>query len=75
MLTIAVGSVGLGGDVIQSPSGVEVEVRVERDVIAPARRISGGEFDVVAVGRSLIADPDWVLKVRRQTYSEIRRLV
>jgi len=30
-------------------------------------RIAGGEFDLVAVGRSILGDPDWVLKVERRT--------
>jgi 2,4-dienoyl-CoA reductase-like NADH-dependent reductase (Old Yellow Enzyme family) len=54
--TIAVGSVGL--DSIEfgqvGPAGLEeLERRMDQD-----------EFDLIAVGRALIADPEWVLKVR-----------
>ncbi|MFE7166697.1 NADH:flavin oxidoreductase [Streptomyces sp. NPDC057616] len=53
---ITVGSVGLDADVIQGnagPAGLEPLVeRLERD-----------EFDLVAVGRALLADPEWARKV------------
>ena len=59
--TISVGSVGLSGDFIGSFSGQEVSnagiekllTRMERD-----------EFDLVAVGRALLSDPNWVQKVQ-----------
>ncbi|MET0616665.1 MAG: NADH:flavin oxidoreductase [Luteibacter sp.] len=59
--TISVGSVGLSGEFLasfagetSSPMGVErLTQRLERD-----------EFDLIAVGRALLADPDWVTKVR-----------
>ncbi|MGB3893493.1 NADH:flavin oxidoreductase [Mycolicibacter sinensis] len=59
---IAVGSVGL-----------ETQFRSEKrgEVIAPApvdrlvEQFEAGEFDVVAVGRALLADPTWVNRLRR----------
>lgn len=59
--TISVGSVGLTGEFIaafggegSSSAGLERLVeRMERD-----------EFDLIAVGRALISDPDWVAKIR-----------
>jgi len=36
------------------------------------RRFSGGEFDMVSVGRSQIADPEWVSKVHRLEFGRIR---
>jgi 2,4-dienoyl-CoA reductase-like NADH-dependent reductase (Old Yellow Enzyme family) len=58
---IAVGSVGL-----------ETQFRAEKQgqVIAPApvdrlvEQFDSGEFDVVAIGRALLADPDWVNRLR-----------
>ncbi|MGV0871555.1 NADH:flavin oxidoreductase [Mycolicibacterium sp. XJ879] len=58
---IAVGSVGL-----------ETQFRSERrgQVIAPApvdrlvEQFDAGEFDVVAIGRALLADPGWVNRLR-----------
>lgn len=59
---IAVGSVGL-----------ETQFRSEKrgEVIAPApvdrlvEQFDAGEFDVVAIGRALLADPTWVNRLRR----------
>lgn len=61
-LVIAVGSVGL-----------ETQFRSEKrgEVIQPApidrlvEQFDAGEFDVVAVGRALLADPTWVDRLRR----------
>lgn len=68
-----VGSIGLNLDVMDSLLG-------ERAVVADwaralselRRRFDAGEFDLVAVGRSLIADPDFVHKVRDGRYAEIK---
>jgi 2,4-dienoyl-CoA reductase-like NADH-dependent reductase (Old Yellow Enzyme family) len=71
--TIAVGSVGLSLDVMESFTGTE-----EAQSTFPAttsRLLEGlraGDFDLVAVGRSLIADPDWVRKLREGREGEIR---
>nr|CRL71799.1 NADH:flavin oxidoreductase [Mycolicibacter nonchromogenicus] len=62
MPVIAVGSVGL-----------ETQFRSEKrgEVIAPApvdrlvEQFDAGEFDVVAIGRALLADPTWVNRLRR----------
>jgi 2,4-dienoyl-CoA reductase-like NADH-dependent reductase (Old Yellow Enzyme family) len=59
--TISVGSVGLSGDFINvfagersEPTGIEGLIeRMERD-----------EFDLIAVGRALIVDPDWAMKIQ-----------
>ncbi len=61
--TITVGSVGLDGEFLQ--------FMVNTDKIAqPAslekllERLNNDEFDLVAVGRALLVDPDWAQKVR-----------
>jgi 2,4-dienoyl-CoA reductase-like NADH-dependent reductase (Old Yellow Enzyme family) len=61
--TITVGSVGLDGEFLQ--------FMVNTDKIAePAslenllERLNKQEFDLVAVGRALLVDPDWAVKVR-----------
>ncbi|WP_213875251.1 NADH:flavin oxidoreductase [Pseudomonas sp. dw_358] len=61
--TITVGSVGLDGEFLQ--------FMVKTDKVAqPAsletllERLGNEEFDLVAVGRALLVDPDWALKVR-----------
>jgi len=59
--TISVGSVGLSGEFLASFGGeTSSPVGVER----LAERLEREEFDLIAVGRALIADPDWVSKVR-----------
>lgn len=36
------------------------------------RRFDRGDFDLVAVGRALISDPEWVLKVRDGRDNELK---
>lgn len=59
--SVAGGGVGLSADLFSSleTGGAEVAENVE-DV---AERLDRGEFDLVYVGRSLIADPAWPKKV------------
>ncbi|WP_435792328.1 hypothetical protein [Actinacidiphila glaucinigra] len=53
---IAVGSVGLSGDFLQDSAGTAgLEPLVER--------MARDEFDLVAVGRALLVDHEWVRKV------------
>jgi 2,4-dienoyl-CoA reductase-like NADH-dependent reductase (Old Yellow Enzyme family) len=66
--TITVGSVGLTGDFTGAFKGENSEVHGIEDVI---RRFENGEFDLVAVGRALLSDPNWVHKVEEERYSEL----
>jgi 2,4-dienoyl-CoA reductase-like NADH-dependent reductase (Old Yellow Enzyme family) len=75
--TIAVGSVGLAGLFTEEEAaapgsglpGVSLD-RLDRVAAALAR----GEFDLLAVGRALLADPDWPAKVREGRDGELRAL-
>jgi 2,4-dienoyl-CoA reductase-like NADH-dependent reductase (Old Yellow Enzyme family) len=59
--TISVGSVGLDGEFLASFGGATSSpVGVER----LAERLERDEFDLIAVGRALLGDPQWVSKVR-----------
>jgi 2,4-dienoyl-CoA reductase-like NADH-dependent reductase (Old Yellow Enzyme family) len=60
--TITVGSVGLDGVFTSSfqPGTVAPTAGIDRLV----EQFERGEFDLVAVGRALLGDPDWVRKVR-----------
>jgi 2,4-dienoyl-CoA reductase-like NADH-dependent reductase (Old Yellow Enzyme family) len=70
---IAVGSVGINTDIMSLLiDGTEGEVRASQSLAELERRMAAGEFDLVAVGRSLIGDPDWVNKVRDGRFAEIR---
>jgi 2,4-dienoyl-CoA reductase-like NADH-dependent reductase (Old Yellow Enzyme family) len=66
--TVAVGSVGLTGDFISWFGGASTTTRGIEDLLA---RLEAGEFDLVAVGRALIADPGWAVKVRQGRAGEI----
>lgn len=56
--TITVGSVGLSDEFIGGAHSTPVSL----DELN--RRLERGDFDLVAVGRALLADPSWALKVR-----------
>jgi len=70
--TIAVGSVGLTGDFISWFGGAETGMRGVDDLDNVIRRLDAGEFDLVAVGRALLADSAWALKVRDGRASDIQ---
>jgi 2,4-dienoyl-CoA reductase-like NADH-dependent reductase (Old Yellow Enzyme family) len=59
--TISVGSVGLSGDFINVFQG---EHSTPTSLDGLIRRMEREEFDLIAVGRALITDPDWAIKVR-----------
>lgn len=59
--TITVGSIGLSGEFIGAFRG-ETSKPASLDELL--RRLDRGDFDLVAVGRALISDPEWVLKIR-----------
>lgn len=59
--TITVGSVGLSGEFIAGFAG---EASQPTPIDGLVDRLATGEFDLVGVGRALIVDPDWAVKVR-----------
>jgi 2,4-dienoyl-CoA reductase-like NADH-dependent reductase (Old Yellow Enzyme family) len=59
--TITVGSVGLTGEFVAAFGG---ESSQPASLDGLLRRLDREEFDLVAVGRALISDPDWVKKIR-----------
>jgi 2,4-dienoyl-CoA reductase-like NADH-dependent reductase (Old Yellow Enzyme family) len=67
--TITVGSVGLkGNDFIHAFKGENAEVGELGELES---RLGREEFDLVAVGRALISDPEWPTKVRDGRFSEL----
>jgi 2,4-dienoyl-CoA reductase-like NADH-dependent reductase (Old Yellow Enzyme family) len=70
---ITVGSVGLNSGFID----VEKRDMVESSQVAEAsfenlaERLNNNEFELVAVGRALLQDPEWVLKVREDRLDEL----
>ena len=68
--TITVGSVGLDRDLMEDfVAGQSVPTLKSLDELA--RRFDRGDFDLVAVGRALLADPNWLAKVRAGSVSEL----
>ncbi len=67
--TITVGSVGLSGEFIAGFGG-ETSAPASLDNLLT--RLARNEFDLVAVGRALIVDPDWAEKVRDGRMTELK---
>jgi len=68
--SITVGSVGLNRELLETsadPSLVANVANLDRLFEMHAR----GDFDLVAVGRALIAEPDWPAKVKDGRYDEL----
>jgi 2,4-dienoyl-CoA reductase-like NADH-dependent reductase (Old Yellow Enzyme family) len=59
--TISVGSVGLTGEFLSAFKG---ESSRPASLDGLVERLERDEFDLIAVGRALLADPDWLTKVK-----------
>ena len=60
--TISVGSVGLDKDFIKLYSGDHKTQTVDLNILH--EKLNKSEFDLIAVGRALLSDPDWANKVQ-----------
>lgn len=72
--TITVGSVGLTSGFIDEGGGGMSDL-TGKDLATLENlnsRMEAGEFDLVAVGRALLQDPEWVLKVKEGRYDELQ---
>ena len=69
--TITVGSVGLNRDLMQDFIDGESAPQPERldDLV---RRFERGDFDLVAVGRAVLGDHEWLQKVLNGRFGELR---
>jgi 2,4-dienoyl-CoA reductase-like NADH-dependent reductase (Old Yellow Enzyme family) len=65
---ITVGSVGLSGEFVAAFRG-EASQPASLDELE--RRLDRGDFDLVGVGRALLADPQWALKIRDGRTNEL----
>ncbi|MCH7959224.1 MAG: NADH:flavin oxidoreductase [Candidatus Hydrogenedentes bacterium] len=65
---ITVGSVGLDSDFLRSYAGKESNKQGLDKLVA---RLENKEFELVAVGRALLSDAEWVNKVRERREDEI----
>ncbi|WP_369170262.1 NADH:flavin oxidoreductase [Streptomyces sp. R28] len=67
--TITVGSVGLDGDFIGAFMGQGSTVKGFDDLLD---RLERDEFDMVAIGRALLQDPEWAAKVLGDRLDELK---
>ncbi|MEV5970327.1 NADH:flavin oxidoreductase [Streptomyces sp. NPDC051921] len=67
--TITVGSVGLDGDFIHAFAGQGAPVQ---GIDGLLDRLERDEFDMVAVGRALLQDPEWAAKVLQGRTDELQ---
>ncbi|RLJ77606.1 NADH:flavin oxidoreductase [Pedobacter alluvionis] len=67
--TISVGSVGLDGDFFGAFAGQSSQPSSLDELV---RRMDRGDFDLVAVGRPLLADPNWVEKIKHNRMEELK---
>jgi 2,4-dienoyl-CoA reductase-like NADH-dependent reductase (Old Yellow Enzyme family) len=66
---ITVGSVGLEGDFIRAFQGEGAPVGSLDNLLD---RLERDEFDLVAVGRALLQDPEWAAKVLQGRFDELK---
>lgn len=69
--SISVGSVGLTGDFLGAFKGQSFEAS-DNFLNELNRRLDADEFDLIAVGRALLADPEWALKIKNGNLSEFK---
>lgn len=67
--TITVGSVGLSGEFLAAFQGESSKPASLDNLL---RRLEREEFDLVAVGRALLADAQWARKVREARHDELQ---
>jgi 2,4-dienoyl-CoA reductase-like NADH-dependent reductase (Old Yellow Enzyme family) len=67
--TITVGSIGLSGEFLAAFRGESSQPSSLDELL---RRMDRGDFDLAAVGRSLLADPHWVEKIRDNRMNELK---
>ena len=66
--SISVGSVGLSGEFTAAYAG-EISEPASLDELV--KRMGAEEFDLIAVGRALLRDPEWVHKIREGRTEEL----
>ena len=67
--TITVGSVGLSGEFMAAFAGESSDPTSLDELV---RRMDRGDFDLVAVGRPLLADPEWTAKIHANRNDELK---
>ncbi|WP_404366025.1 NADH:flavin oxidoreductase [Marinobacter sp.] len=69
--TMSVGSVGLTEDFISGTFASKKEAVEQAGIDELVERMNHGEFDLIAVGRALLQDPEWLVKVKEGRIAEV----
>ncbi len=69
---ITVGSVGLNADFLPNDGTANFRAAEPASLDNLMQRLNEDEFDLVALGRSLIANPDWANQVRKGEFDKLR---
>lgn len=67
--TISVGSVGLDQEFLSAFTGSNAGLANFEEMI---ERINNEEFDLIAIGRALLSNPDWVNKVKNDQADQLK---
>lgn len=67
--TISVGSVGLSSDFLGAFKGQGAEKKGIEEI---TKRLENEEFDLLAIGRALLQDPEWFVKVKEGRSDELQ---
>ena len=70
--TITVGSVSLDADFIPKPGEMEFKEGNIESLDSLLEKLAAEEFDLVAVGRAMIANPDWGNKVKAGQLDQLK---
>ena len=71
MPTMSVGSVGLTEDFISGTMASKQEQVEQSGIDELVGRMTNNEFDLIAVGRALLQDPEWLIKVKEGRTTEV----
>ncbi|NNC96486.1 MAG: 12-oxophytodienoate reductase, partial [Gammaproteobacteria bacterium] len=69
---ITVGSIGLSNDFISERKGETFKNGEVTDIDNLIQRMNNHEFELAAVGRALISNPDWAEKIRTRENADIK---
>ncbi|MEK5425973.1 NADH:flavin oxidoreductase [Cytobacillus sp. FSL R7-0680] len=68
--TIAVGSIGINRAYLSSEDNAQITI--EKNLKIVDEKINAGEYDYVAIGRALLADPEWVTKLKDGALDQVK---
>jgi 2,4-dienoyl-CoA reductase-like NADH-dependent reductase (Old Yellow Enzyme family) len=66
---MTIGSIGLQKDVTASFKG---DLATPAPLTELVRRFDRGDFDLAGIGRVLLADPQWIEKVREGRFADLQ---